>query len=105
MIVAVYVVLYARLVDGVNVAVAPLVVTAPETSPPPPLNFKVLVLSVDPFISNEKVAETVVLTATPVAPLEGLADDTESVTGVGSDPDAGAGPQLVLLLLSVQLLG
>ena len=33
-----------------------------------------LVFKVDPFISREKVADTVVLTATPVAPLVGLVE-------------------------------
>ena len=87
-------------------AVAPFVVTTPDTSPPPPLSLKVLVFKVDPFISREKVADTVVLTATPVAPLDGLFDDIVNVTtGGGGSGGVGADPHAVLLPLSVQLVG
>ena len=89
--VAVYVVSYARLDEGVNMPVAPSVDTAPPTSAPPPLSLKVLVVSVEPFISIEKVADTFVFTAIPVAPLEGLVELIESVVFGGSPPpDAGA---------------
>jgi hypothetical protein len=76
------------LVEGVNVAVAPFVVTTPDTAPPPPLSLKVLVVKVDPFISREKVADTVVLTATPVALFDGLVEFIVRVTGIG----VGRGP-------------
>src|SRR3990170_1615449 len=84
-------------------AVAPSVVTTPDTFPPPPLRLKVLVFKVVPFISKEKVADTVVLTATPVAPLDGLTERTVNVTP--PPPPEGAAPQLELPPLSVQLLG
>ena len=70
-------------------AVAPFVVTTPDTSPPPPLSLKVLVFKVDPFISREKVADTVVLTATPVAPFDGLVEITVRVSGVGGGGGRG----------------
>lgn len=69
-------------------AVAPFVVTTPDTAPPPPRRLKVLVFKVDPFISREKVADTWVLTATPAAPLVGLVEFTVRVTGIG----VGGGP-------------
>jgi len=81
--VAVYVVLYARLLAGVKVAVAPFVVTDPVTAPPLPCNLKVSAVRVEPFIYRENVAETAVLVPTPVAPLDGLAEVTVRVTIVG----------------------
>src|SRR3990167_3321925 len=92
-------------------AVAPSVVTTPDTFPPPPLRLKVLVFKVVPFISKEKVADTVVLTATPVAPLDGLTERTVNVTPAppppppSPPPPEGAAPQLELPPISVQLLG
>src|SRR3989339_1225495 len=93
-IVAVYVVLGDRLLEGVNMAVAAFVVTTPGTSPPPPLSLKVLVFKVDPFINMEKVADTYVLTATPAAPLAGLVEFIVRVTlGGGS----GGGAEVVVV--------
>ena len=75
-------------------AVAPFVVTTPDTSPPPPLSLKVLVLKVDPFINMEKVADTDVLTATPAALLVGLVEFIVRVTlGGGS----GGGAEVVVV--------
>ena len=89
-----YVVLCARLDDGVNVTVAPFVLTAPLTRLLPSLSVKVSVVTVEPFTYMEKVAETVVVTATPVAPFDGLVEITVSVSfiGVGS----ATGSELVL---------
>lgn len=82
-IVAVYVVLYASGEDGVKVAVAPFVVTEPATAPLSLCSLKVSVVSVEPFIVREKVAETAVFIPTPVAPLDGLIEFTVKVTLVG----------------------
>src|SRR3990167_4775522 len=95
-------------------AVAPSVVTTPDKSPPPPLRLKVLVFKVVPFISREKVADTVVLTATPITLLDGLTELTVNVTPPpppppppppSPPPPEGAAPQLELPPLSVQLFG
>ena len=75
-------------------AVAPFVVTTPDTAPPPPLSLKVLVVKVDPFISTEKVADTEVLTATPVAPFDGLVEFTVRIAGIGVG--SGGGAEVVL---------
>ena len=69
---AVYVVLYTRLEDGVNMALLPLVLTEPLTLPPPPLSLKVSVVRVEPFMVSVKVAEMAVFTATFVPPLDGV---------------------------------
>ena len=66
---AVYVVPYARTADGVKVAVVPLYETAPATAVPPgPVRVKVEVVIEAGFIAMLKVAVTVVLMTTPVAP-------------------------------------
>jgi hypothetical protein len=68
-IVAVYVVPYARTAAGVNVAVVPLYVTVPATAVPPgPANVKVPVVIEAEFIAMLKVAVTGVLITTLVAP-------------------------------------
>jgi len=61
-------VLYARTPAGVNVAVVPLYVTAPDTAPLGPVTVKVVVLIVAGFIAMLKVALIVVFTATFIAP-------------------------------------
>ena len=75
-------------------AVAPFVVTTPDTAPPPPLSLKVLVFKVDPFISREKVADTVVLTATPVALFDGL---VEFIVRVALGGGVGGGAELLVV--------
>ena len=102
--VAVYVALFARLDDGINVTVAPFVLTVPLTRLLPSLSVKVSVLTVDPFTNIENVAETVVVTVTPATPFDGLVEITIRVSGVGGGSGGGAAPepQLVLLPLSVQ---
>jgi hypothetical protein len=60
---------YARTAAGVNVAVTPLYVTAPATATPPgPITVKVPVVIEAGFIAILKVAVTVVLMVTFVAP-------------------------------------
>lgn len=60
---------YARSADGVKVAVVPLYATAPATAAPPgPTNVKDDVVIEAEFIVMLKVAVTVVLMTTPVAP-------------------------------------
>jgi hypothetical protein len=60
---------YARTADGVNVAVEPLYATVPATAVPPgPVTVKVAVVIEAEFIAMVKVAVTVVLMTTPVAP-------------------------------------
>ena len=78
-------------------AVAPFVVTTPDTAPPPPLSLKVLVVKVDPFISTEKVADTEVLTATPVAPFDGLVEFTVRIAGIGVGSGGGGGGSEVVV--------
>ena len=89
--VAVYVVLCARLADGVNVTVSPIVLTAPLTRLLPSLSVKVSVVTVEPFTNIENVAETVVVTATPVAPFDGLVEFTVRVAGGGGVGSGGGG--------------
>ena len=64
--------------DGVNVAVLPLTLTAPATAAPPEFvaNEKVAAFSVELVIASENVADTRVLSATPVAPTVGDVEDT-----------------------------
>ena len=73
--VEVYPVAKAKLVDGVKVAVVPLKLTAPVT-PVFPLdvltNEKVEALNVDAFIASLKVAEMATFVPTPVALLAGV---------------------------------
>jgi len=90
----VYVVLCARPDDGANVTVAPFVLTAPLTRLLPSLSVKVSVVTVEPFTNSENVAETVVVTATPAAPSDGLVEVTVKVSGarVGS----ATGPDVVV---------
>ena len=76
-------VLYARLLAGVNVAVAPFVVTEPVTSPLSLRSLKVFGVRVEPFMYIENVAVMAVLVPTPVAPLDGLVEATVRVTFVG----------------------
>ena len=82
--------LCARLDDGVNVTVAPFVLTAPLTRLLPSLSVKVSVVTVEPFTNIENVAETVVVTATPAAPFDGLVEITVRVTGIGVGSTTGA---------------
>ena len=105
--VAVYVVLFARLDDGMNVIVAPFVLTVPLTRLLSSLSVKVSVLTVEPFTNIENVAETVVVTSTFVAPFDGLVEFTVRISGVGGGSGGGADSELqfVLLPMSVQLLG
>ncbi len=105
--VAVYVVLFARLDDGINVTVAPFVLTVPLTRLLPSLSVKVSVVTVEPFTNIENVAETVVVTATPAAPFDGLVEITVRVSGLGGGSGGGAVSelQLVLLPLSVKFAG
>jgi hypothetical protein len=60
---------YARTAAGVKVAVLPLYATVPATAVPPgPATEKVEVVIEAEFIAVLKVAVTVVLMTTPVAP-------------------------------------
>jgi hypothetical protein len=76
-IVAVYKVLVVRMVVGVNVAVVPAKVTVPPTGVAPgPTKVNVAELIVAGFIASLNVAETTVLTGTPVAPITGTVELT-----------------------------
>ena len=80
-IVAVYFVLGSRLAAGVNVAVAPEVVTVPgRRLPLGPATVKVTVLSVVGFITLLKVAEMIWATGTPVARFAGFVEITVGAT-------------------------
>jgi hypothetical protein len=60
---------YARTADGVKVAVVPLYPTVPVTAVPPgPITVKVEVVTEVGLMAMLKVAVTVALMATPVAP-------------------------------------
>jgi hypothetical protein len=73
----------ARPVVGVNVAVVPAKVTVPATGVAPgPVKVNVAALIVAGFMGPLKVAETVVLTATPVAPLTGTVETTVGAAAV-----------------------
>ncbi len=76
--VAVYWVAAARGTDGANIAAFPLMLSVPASAVPPEVfaSLKVAVLSVELFIGSEKVAETAVLSATPVALAGGDVADT-----------------------------
>ena len=84
--VAVYFVPYERLKDGVKVIVAPFVTTEPLTLPSSLDKVKESVVTVEPFINRLNVADTAVITDTPVAPLEGLVELTVSFSLIGSPP-------------------
>jgi hypothetical protein len=73
---AVNVVLYARGLDGLNVAVCPESVTVPVTAPAPPLRRKVAVFTDVSATGSENVARTVVAGSTPVAPFGGTIEVT-----------------------------
>jgi hypothetical protein len=82
-IVAVYVVLYARTAAGVSVAVLPEDETAPAIAVPPgPVSVKVELVIVAGLIAMLKVAVTVVLTTTSVAPWAGVTDTTPGMVTV-----------------------
>ena len=105
--VAVYVVLFARLDDGINVTIAPFVLTVPLTRLLPSPSVKVSAVTVEPFTNIENVAETVVVTAAPAAPFDGLVEITVRVSGIGGGSGGGAVSELqfVLLPLSVKFAG
>ncbi len=64
-------------VVGVNVAVVPAKVTVPATGVTPgPVKVKLAALIVGGFIGSLNVAETTVLTGTPVAPIIGTVETT-----------------------------
>ena len=82
-IVAVNKVLVARMVVGANVAVVPARVTVPVTSVAPgPVKVNVAALIVAGFMASLNVAEIVVLTGTPVAPLTGTVETTVGAAAV-----------------------
>jgi hypothetical protein len=71
---------YARATVGVNVAVKPLYVTAPDTAAPPgPVTVNVEAVSEAGLIAMLKVALIAVLIATFVAPLAAIVDITEGI--------------------------
>jgi hypothetical protein len=76
-IVAMYKVLVARMVVGVNVAVVPAKMTVPPTGVAPgPTKVKVVELMVAAFMASLNVAEIVVLMGTAVDPLTGTVEMT-----------------------------
>ena len=72
-----------RFSEGVKVIVEPLVATEPETELPPPLSLNELVDTVEPLMVSERVADTVALADTFVAPLEGPTEFTDMYVGAG----------------------
>jgi hypothetical protein len=72
LIVAVYVVLGARLPAGLKVAVRPTKLTTPATGVVPCVKVKVAVVIVEEFIASLKNARIALLMATPVAALAGV---------------------------------
>ena len=95
-IVAVYCVLPVRFTVGVNVAVLPLSVMVPATAAPcAVVSVKLLPFALAAVSGSEKVAETVVLSATADAALAGETDVMLGGVGssgenVGSVPVPGA---------------
>jgi hypothetical protein len=83
-IIAVYCVFARRLAEGTSVAVLPLTTTCPAIAPPPAVRIsrKFPVFRVALAIGSEKVADTEVLSATPVVPFGGAASET--IGGVAS---------------------
>src|ERR1700726_1252758 len=76
-IVAVNKVLLAKTAVGVKIAVLPAYETVPATGVAPgPVTVKVAPLIVAAFMASLNVAEIVVFTATPVAPLAGTVETT-----------------------------
>lgn len=67
-------------------AVAPFVVTEPLTSPLSVHSLKVSAVRVEPFMYIENMAVMAVLVPTPVAPLDGLAEDTVRVYFIPPPP-------------------
>ena len=90
--VAVYCVLPASAAVGLNVAVLPLTFTAPVTTAPPEVAFrlKLAVLSVEFVIDSEKVADTEEFSGTPFAASDGDVDEIVGavVSGTGTPPTA-----------------
>ncbi len=76
--VAVYCVLAARLLEGTNIAVSLLMFTVPVTAVPPAVGrrVKLAVLSVELVIGSEKFADTEEFSVTPVAAFAGDVSDT-----------------------------
>jgi hypothetical protein len=76
--VALYRVLAAKLLDGLNVAVLPLTLNVPDTDVPSAAvaRLKLVVFSVELVIGSEKVAETDELIATLVEAFAGEVNDT-----------------------------
>ena len=72
----------------------PFVPTEPATSFPPPLNLKVSVVNVEPFMLSLNVAVTAVFVPTLVAPLDGLTEVTVRVT-FGGGSSGGGGEDVV----------
>jgi hypothetical protein len=94
-IVAVYSVLAASAVAGVNVAVAPESVTAPlTTTPPGPATVKVDVFIVPAFIASLNVAVMICVVGTRVEAFAGVVDVTTGAGGrnVCSRPHPTATP-------------
>lgn len=89
--VAVYCVSPARAAEGVKVAVLPLMLTDPATAAPSDvrLNVKLVVLRVEPVMASEKVALTVLVVATALAPLEGEVDETVGGVVSAAPPSPG----------------
>jgi hypothetical protein len=92
-IVAVYAVEYARLAEGVNVAVVPVYETAPLTGLfRESFRVKVEAVTVEASMGSVKVAAMEALTAMPVAPSEGFVDETEGGV-VSFEPPPSPEPQ------------
>jgi hypothetical protein len=86
--VAVYWVLPARLIAGVNLAVAPLMLTVPLTIAPPEVvaSVKVAVVSEEFVIASEKLADIEEFNAMPVAAFAGIVADTIGGVVSGATP-------------------
>jgi hypothetical protein len=109
-IVAVNKVLVARTVVGVNVAVVPAKVTEPATDVAPgPVKVKVAALIVAGFIGSLNVADTEVLTSTPVAPIIGTVETTVGALVVklhtkllaSAFPDVSVAPVVIVAVYTV----
>lgn len=86
--VAVYWVLPARLIAGVNLAVLPLMLTVPLTTAPPEVmaSVKVAIVSEEFVIASEKLADIEEFNAIPVAAFDGIVADTIGGVVSGAAP-------------------
>ena len=73
------------MLEGFHVAVVPEYAIVPVTAPPASATVNVAVVIVDAFIASLNVTVMAVFIATPVAPFDGLVDET---VGIEKSPES-----------------